>query len=98
RSTVDARADLYSLGCVIYQMLTGTVPFTAETPLAIISKHAYEAPVPPRRLRPDLDIPASVEAVVLRALEKEPDRRWKDMREMGEAINRARLGGLAHGP
>jgi hypothetical protein len=92
RSTVDARADLYSLGVVMYQMLTGTVPFTAETPLAIISKHAYEAPVPPRVLRPDLDIPHSVELVVLRALEKEPDRRWRDMREMGEAISRARMG------
>jgi serine/threonine protein kinase len=91
RSTVDARADLYSLGVVMYQMLTGTVPFTAETPLAIISKHAYEPPVPPRTLRPDLDIPQSVEAVVLRALEKEPDRRWKDMREMGDAISRTRL-------
>lgn len=92
RSTVDARADLYSLGVVMYQMLTGTVPFTAETPLAIISKHAYEAPVPPRVLRPDLDIPPSVEAVVMRALEKEPERRWKDMREMGDAIGRARMG------
>jgi hypothetical protein len=98
RSTVDARADLYSLGCVMYQMMTGTVPFTAETPLAIISKHAYEPPVPPRKLRPDLEIPASVEAVVLRALEKEPDRRWKDMREMGEAIGRARLGAMAPAP
>ena len=92
RSTVDARADLYSLGVVMYQMLTGTVPFTAETPLAIISKHAYEAPIPPRALRPDLEIPPSVEAVVMRALEKEPDRRWRDMTEMGEAIGRARLG------
>lgn len=99
RSTVDARADLYSLGVVMYQMLTGTVPFTAETPLAIISKHAYEAPIPPRMLRPDLEIPPSVETVVMRALEKEPDRRWRDMKEMGEAIGRARLGALllAHG-
>jgi Protein kinase domain/PEGA domain len=95
RSTVDFRADLYSLGVVMYQMLTGTVPFTAETPLAIISKHAYEAPVPPRQLRPDLEIPASVEAVVLRALEKEPDRRWRDMKEMGDAISRARIGVVA---
>jgi hypothetical protein len=95
RSTVDARADLYSLGCVMYQMLTGTVPFMAETPLAIISKHAYEPPVPPRVLRPDLEIPPSVEAVVLRALEKEPDRRWRNMREMGDAISRARLGVIA---
>jgi hypothetical protein len=94
RSTVDFRADLYSLGVVMYQMLTGTVPFTAETPLAIISKHAYEAPIPPRQLRPDLEIPASVEAVVLRALEKEPDRRFRDMGEMGDAISRARLGAV----
>src|SRR6185436_15085252 len=95
RSTVDFRADLYSLGVVMYQMLTGTVPFTAETPLAIISKHAYEAPVPPRVLRPDLEIPHSVEAVVMRALEKEPDKRWRDMKEMGEAISRARMGAVA---
>jgi serine/threonine protein kinase len=95
RSTVDARADLYSLGVVMYQMLTGTVPFTAETPLAIISKHAYEPPVPPRVLRPDLEIPPSVEAVVLRALEKDPDRRWANMREMADAIGRARIGAIA---
>jgi serine/threonine-protein kinase len=91
RAEVDARADQYSLGCVLYRTLTGTVPFHADTPLALITKHAYEKPVPPRAMRPDLDIPVSAETIVLRALEKDPAKRYPSMKAMGEAIARARL-------
>jgi Protein kinase domain/PEGA domain len=89
---VDARADQYSLGCVMYRTLTGVVPFSAETPLAILAKHAQEQPVSLRLRRPDMDIPPSVEGIVLRAMEKDPARRWADMSEMGDAITRSRFG------
>jgi hypothetical protein len=98
RAQVDARADLYSLGCVMYRSLTGKVPFSAETPLAILAMHAHEPVVPPRVRRPDLDIPLSVEGIVMRALEKDPARRFADMAEMGEAITRARFGSTAAQP
>jgi protein kinase-like protein/PEGA domain-containing protein len=88
----DTRADLYSLGCVMYRTLTGVVPFSAETPLAILTMHAHEQAIAPRVRRPDLDIPPSVEAIVLRAMEKDPARRFADMNEMGEAVTRARFG------
>jgi hypothetical protein len=96
RSAVDARADQYSLGCVLYRTLTGTVPFSADSPLAIITKHAYEKPIPLRALRPDLAIPLSAEAIVLRAMEKDPDARFASMGALREAIARARLS--ASGP
>jgi hypothetical protein len=91
-AAADTRADLYSLGCVLYRTLTGVVPFSGETPLAILTMHAHDTPVPPRKRRPDLDIPPSVEVIVLRAMEKDPDRRYASMGEMSEAITRARFG------
>lgn len=72
--TVDARSDVYSLGVIVYQMLTGRVPFEADTPLAIVLAHARE-PLPlPTDINPD--IPEEVERVVFRALAKDPDNRY----------------------
>jgi eukaryotic-like serine/threonine-protein kinase len=65
---LDARSDIYSLGIIIYEMLTGRVPFKANTPVAVALKHNSEPPPPPHQLRPD--IPPSIEEVVLRALGK----------------------------
>src|SRR4051794_26979730 len=69
---VDARSDLYSAGVMLYELLTGRVPFDAESPVSIALKQVSEPPVPPSQLRPGL--PPSLEAVVLRALEKDPAR------------------------
>src|SRR3954469_14338696 len=72
---VDARSDLYSAGVMLYELLTGRVPFDAESPVSIALKQVSEPPVPPSQLRPGL--PPSLEAVVLRALEKDPARRFQ---------------------
>ncbi len=84
---VDHRSDLYSLGVVAYEMLTGRTPFAATTPHAVLHKLIYEAPPPLRSLRPDL--PPAVETVMARALSKEPDARYQTAREMIAALEGA---------
>lgn len=70
---LDPRSDIYSLGVIVYEMLTGDAPFQADTPVAVVLKHASEPPRPPSQLRPD--IPIDVENVVLRALDKKRENR-----------------------
>src|SRR4051812_16647742 len=72
---VDARSDLYSIGIVLYEMLTGTVPFDGESPVTVALKQVSEAPVPPRVRNPE--VPATLDAVVMRAMEKDPARRYQ---------------------
>jgi serine/threonine protein kinase len=81
---LDHRSDVYSLGIVLYQMLTGRVPFTGTSPVAVAIKHAMEEPPPITRLNPDL--PASIEAVVMKALAKDPAQRFASVGEMAEAL------------
>src|SRR4051812_24945837 len=85
----DHRVDVYTVGCLMYHMLTGDVPFRAESFMAILTKHMMETPVPPRQRRPDLDISADVEAGCMRALEKDRDRRWQDMDAFYRALGAA---------
>jgi len=77
---VTDKTDIYSFGVVFYEMLTGEAPFRANTHTAVLTKQLREQPVPPTRLRPD--IPREVEAVVLKALEKDPASRQRDMGEI----------------
>jgi serine/threonine-protein kinase len=87
----DFRSDVYALGVVFYQMVTGRLPFYADSLVGIAMMHANEPPPSPRSLRPDL--PPALEAVVLRALEKDPERRFQWPKEIALALEA--LGDLA---
>jgi len=86
----DQRCDIYSLGVLLYHMLTGKVPFTAPNPVDIILKHLHEAPVPPRELRPELQIDSRLEAILLRCMAKERSERFQSMDELLAALKVAR--------
>ncbi len=81
------QSDIYALGIVLYQMLTGQVPFKSQTPMGIYWKHLREQPVPPSQINPL--ITRRVEQVVLRALEKEPQRRYASARAFADAYHEA---------
>jgi photosystem II stability/assembly factor-like uncharacterized protein len=84
---VDARSDIYSLGVMLYEMVTGQVPYQAETPLAVVLKH-ISAPLPlPSSVKPD--IPEAVERVILKAMAKNPDDRFQTMGEVVAALDAA---------
>jgi serine/threonine-protein kinase len=83
---VDGRSDLYSLGVVAYQMLAGTLPFTASSTPAMLIKHLSERPVPVNERRPD--VPAELADTVMRLLEKEPADRMASAAELADALQR----------
>ena len=83
---VDQTSDLYSVGVVLYEMLTGQVPFTGDTPLEIAMKHLSEVPKPPSELRPE--VPHDLDLIVLRALAKDPAERYQSAEEMDADLAR----------
>jgi serine/threonine-protein kinase len=93
-NTIDARSDVYSLGIVLFEMLTGRAPFTGDTPLAIAYKHVRENPEPPSRV--NSDVPAGLDAITMKALAKNPDNRYSSATEMQEDLQRFCNGQRVH--
>ncbi len=87
---IDGRADLYSLGIVIYEMLTGELPFQSDTPMGLLMAHIQTPPVPPHQRKPALGIPPAISQVLMKALEKDPTQRFQTAGEMLEALRQAR--------
>jgi eukaryotic-like serine/threonine-protein kinase len=87
---VGPESDLYSLGVVLYEMLTGTVPFAAEGALATAMKHLTELPLPPRQRNPS--VPEAMEALVMELLTKDPEDRYPSAAQLIEDLRRAREG------
>ena len=87
---VDARSDIYSAGCLMYELLTGRPPFTGESAVAIAYQHVRENPIPPSQLDPE--VPAWADAIVLRAMAKDPAERYQSAAEMRADVQRAMAG------
>ncbi len=90
---LDVRADVYAMGCILYQMLTGELPFSGDSVLAVVTKQLSEIPTSPRELKPDLDIPASLGRLCMKALSKDREDRpasalvfGQDLTALGAAL------------
>jgi serine/threonine-protein kinase len=90
---LDARSDLYSLGVILYHMLTGRPPFTDDDAIVVMARHIKTMPRPMSEVAPDARIPSEVEACVMRVLSKEPEKRPQDAEAMIVELTRARESG-----
>lgn len=95
-SAFDARADLYAVGVILYQLTTGTLPFDGQNSMEVLTRHVNELPEPPRARRPEVSISPEMEALILRALDKNPANRpltaeafRAELLEIGEGLRRA---------
>jgi len=90
---VDRRADIYSLGCVAYYLLTGQLVFEGETAMKVLVRHVQDAPVPPSQ-RTEVAVPKDLDALILACLEKDPDKRPPDAEEVLRRARQCRLGAV----
>src|SRR5213078_3003586 len=84
----DARSDIYSVGIIFYEMLTGTVPFDGDTAVQIMIKQVSEPVEPPSQRNPRVEVTPEAERVVMKALAKRPDRRYQTMAELNADLHR----------
>ena len=91
--SVDVRSDIYSTGCVLYELLVGRTPFVGDSALSMAYQHVHEDPLPPSRVNPD--VTPQMDAIVLRALAKDPDDRFPTAEAMATEIRRVLAGGEA---
>jgi serine/threonine-protein kinase len=94
--SVDARSDVYSLGCVLYEILTGEPPFTGDSPVAVAYQHVREDPIPPSKRHEGIS--ADLDAVVLKALAKNPENRYQTAAEMRADLVRVYNGETPEAP
>ena len=87
---VDPRSDIYSLGCVLYELVVGRPPFSGESPVAIAYKQVHEAPVPPRQV--NSAVPPALEAIILKCLAKNPANRYPSAEDLRADLRRFREG------
>ncbi len=83
---LDHRADQYALGCILYEMLTGDVPFRGNSAMGTVVKRLSENPVPPRQRRPELNIPETLDALTMRALARDREQRFPSMNDLALAL------------
>src|SRR5215467_8071704 len=86
---LDARSDLYAVGVIFYQLLTGRLPFEAESPTQVVLQHLTQPPPDPRKVAPERDLPDPLVEVCLRSLEKDPGRRYQTADEFAQALRDA---------
>ena len=89
--TLDHRVDIYALGCIMFEMFTGRVPFEGESFMAVLTQHMFEPPPPLEEINPDIHIPYAVQEVIYKAMAKDKEDRFGDMLELAEALERAML-------
>jgi serine/threonine-protein kinase len=93
---LDHRTDIYSMGVMLYELVSGQLPFVADNFMGILSQHMYQAPVPLREICPPDQCPPSLEALVLKCMSKAPEARYADMDALAADLERLRAGEVTH--